>query len=593
MPAYYRSALGGFLDEAAPKILWNLAQANASARFPIAPQAIEAWNIQLPVLRNGFSRLIAGHAAATTWGILLEYPIPMIGKRIDAVLLAHDAIFVIETKTGLSPSSAARQVDDYALNLACFHEYSLGKKIVPLVVSGSHVSPSSSKTQFDHLIESCRCVGTAEFGSLLKQLCKEYVDEDEPGIDPAEWDSGRFKPIPPIIDAAVALYSGMDVFEIGHACAAREDLDKTTNALVGAVLESQAALQKTVCFTTGVPGAGKTLVGLNAVHRPEVKNDSLFLSGNGPLVRVLQEALLRDVIEREPRKTKRQAKLEIQAFIHNVHRFTEEYYGDSKKEPKHRVVVFDEAQRAWDAAQNKRKGRPSISEPEMILEVMDRHKDWAVIVALVGNGQEIHRGEAGLAEWGRALARFPHWKVCASPLVLRTDVPLTLRLFETSDITPRKLSMLDALHLKVSTRAIRAQRISDWVDAVLGGRQSEAAAIASSLGTRPVITRDINMARAWLNENRRGRTRAGLAASARAARLRASDPGSASQPRRSGAPCRGMQPRPWSGHRGHERPRRARPPGRPPSKGGCGWLRSRWRRQARAPSTNTPRHRHR
>jgi len=521
MPAYYRSKLGAFLDEPSATILWNLAQANASARFPISPQAIEAWNIQLPVLRDGFSQLLAMHPAGRNWELLLEYPIPIIGKRIDAVLLAHNVIFVIETKTGMSPSSAARQVDDYALNLACFHEHSRGRTVVPLVVSSSRVLSSTSRTDFDNLIEKCTCAAMSEFGPVLKQLCAEYVDQDGAAIDAAEWDRGRFKPIPPIVDAAVALYSGMDVFEIGHACAAREDLDKTTHTLIQSVLEARASGRKTICFTTGVPGAGKTLVGLNTVHRPEIKDDSLFLSGNGPLVRVIQEALVRDVVEREQRKTKQQAKMEVQAFIHNVHRFAEEYYGDNKREPKQKVIIFDEAQRAWDAKQNMRKGRPNVSEPEMMLEIIDRHTDWGVIIALVGNGQEIHRGEAGLAEWGRALGRFPHWTVCGSPLVLSDDVAVTFRLFETTATRPKVICMLDALHLKVSTRSIRAQRISDWVDAVLGGRQEEAAEIADMLDAKPVITRNLTTTRTWLNANRRGHTRAGLVASARAARLRA------------------------------------------------------------------------
>jgi hypothetical protein len=514
MPAYYRSSLRKFLDESAATILWNLAKANASARFPISPQAIEAWNIQLPALREGFSQLVAAKPAAANWEVLLEYPIPIVGKRIDSVLLAHNVIFVIETKTGVSPSSAARQVDDYALNLACFHEHSRGRKILPLVVANSDVSPDSSQTDFDTLIEKCRCGTTGEFGSLLKQLCSEYVDEDkEAPIDVVKWDFGRFKPIPPIIDAAVALYSGMDVFEIGHACAAREDLGKTTNILIRSILESRTGLKKTICFTTGVPGAGKTLVGLNTVHQWEAENDSLFLSGNGPLVRVIQEALVRDVIERKPGKTRYQAKMEVQAFIHNVHRFAEEYYGDSEREPVQRIVVFDEAQRAWDAEQNRRKGRPHVSEPEMMLEIMDRHPDWAVIIALVGNGQEIPRGEAGLAEWGRALARFPHWNVYTSPLVLQDDVSPSLRLFGTSSTRPGGIFLEDALHLKVSTRSVRAQGISDWVNAVLRGSQRDAMAIAKMLDARPTITRDLRTTKAWLNANRRGRTRAGLVAS--------------------------------------------------------------------------------
>ena len=146
MPAYYRSDLGAFLDRNSSEILWTLAQANASARFPILPQSIDAWDVQLPFLRDGFSELVGARPEALNWGILLEYPIPIVGKRIDAVLLAHDAIFVIETKTGVSPSSAARQVDDYALNLACFHERSYGKKIVPIVVANSYVASNSSRT---------------------------------------------------------------------------------------------------------------------------------------------------------------------------------------------------------------------------------------------------------------------------------------------------------------------------------------------------------------------------------------------------------------------------------------------------------------
>jgi hypothetical protein len=235
---------------------------------------------------------------------------------------------------------------------------------------------------------------------------------------------------------------------------------------------------KKLSFTTGVPGAGKTLVGLNTVHRPEIKNFSAFLSGNGPLVKVIQEALIRDVVQRSrldnQRVTRRQAELEVRTFVHNVHRFADQYYGEGRREPAQNVVVFDEAQRAWDAEQNKRAERPHVSEPEMMLEVMDRRSDWAVLIGLIGGGQEINRGEAGLAEWGRALARFPQWRVYASPTVLRPDSPIGFRLFETASSHPERVVKVDALHLSVSTRSIRAQRISDWVDAVLSGRADTA-----------------------------------------------------------------------------------------------------------------------
>jgi hypothetical protein len=360
---------------------------------------------------------------------------------------------------------------------------------------------------------------------VLERLCNQCVDLNASQIQISDWDTGRFKPIPPIIDAAVALYSGMDVFEIGHACAAREDLHKTTNALVQAVVEARTSGHKIICFATGVPGAGKTLVGLNTVHRPEIKDLSLFLSGNGALVKVIQEALVRDVVGRarreERRMPRRQAELEVQAFVYNVHRFADQYYGGGLREPVQRVIVFDEAQRAWDAEQNQRAERACVSEPEMMLEVMDRHEGWAVIIALIGGGQEIHRGEAGLAEWGRALARFPQWKIRASPFVLAADGADGFRLFEGGDPHPQRTEPIDELHLKVCTRSIRAQRISDWVDAVLRGDSSDAEVIGNDIDARPFITRNLNRAREWLRANRRGRTRAGLVASASATRLRA------------------------------------------------------------------------
>ena len=513
-----------FVTESSASILGKLTQANAVERFPLTPQAIKAWDAQLPPVKAGISELLNACREAKDWHILLEYPIPMVGKRIDAVLLAHNLIIVIETKTGGWPTSAARQVDDYALNLACFHEPSAKKTIVPLVVADAPVAANSARTEFDSLIESCRLASTSELGAVLASICQRYVRVDELRIDFEKWNRGRFRPIPPFIDAAVALYSGMNVFEIGHACAAREDLEKTTEALVQIVLDAKSRGQRVICFATGVPGAGKTLVGLNTVHRAEIKDFSAFLSGNGPLVKVIQEALVRDVVSRSGlerrRVTRRQAELEVQAFVHNVHRFADQYYGDERREPAQNVIVFDEAQRAWDAEQNKRAGRAHVSEPEMMLEVMDRHSDWAVVVGLIGGGQEIHRGEAGLAEWGRALARFPRWKICASPNALRPDSAAGFRLFEAADPHPHRIVPVEALHLNVCTRSIRAQRISEWVDAVLFGRGSEAATIAHSIDAKPVITRNLSAARAWLNANRRGRTRSGLVASASAARLR-------------------------------------------------------------------------
>jgi hypothetical protein len=258
------------------------------------------------------------------------------------------------------------------------------------------------------------------------------------------------------------------------------------------------------------------------VHRREIKDFSSFLSGNGPLVKVIQEALVRDVVMREG-ISRQDAQMKVQAFVHNVHRFADQYYGEGKQQPIQKVIVFDEAQRAWDKDENERSGRSRSSEPEMMLEVMDRHSDWAVIIALIGGGQEINRGEAGLAEWGRALAHFPHWQIYASPYVLTRDNAFDgFRLFETaSDPYPERIFESAALHLNVCTRSIRATQISDWVNLVLSGQSSEAAQIASTFDAKPIVTRSLEAAKIWLATNRRGRTRSGLVASSSAVRLRA------------------------------------------------------------------------
>ncbi len=523
MPAYYSRSLSDFLSDSSSTIIGELAQANSASRFPLSPEAIDAWRDQLPALTSAMRALTENYPSASQWQILMEYPIPMAGKRIDAVLLAHDVVIVIETKTGSSRTSAVRQVEDYAINLACFHESSSNRVIIPIVITAGVVGAQRDVTAFDRLIEACRVYGTDNAPEGLVATCKEYVHPQNPAIDPAAWDNGRFRPVPPIIDAAVALYSDMNVFEIGHSCSAREDLDVTTETIVRAVEGARAKSEKIICFVTGVPGAGKTLVGLNAVHRPEIRQVGSFLSGNGPLVTVIQEALVRDATRRKPgedRTNRRDAELEVRAFIHNVHQFADEYYREDQKCPVQKVIFFDEAQRAWDAEQNGRAKRPQVSEPEMMLEVMDRHKDWSVIVALVGGGQEINRGEAGLSEWGRALLRFPHWRVLASPYVLSESVGPEFRLFEAAP-TGMDVQSNEQLHLRIATRSIRAQKISDWVDAILSGRGGVAAEVAVNLPVKPAITRSLSAARIWLEANRRGTTRSGLTASAYAARLRA------------------------------------------------------------------------
>ena len=210
----------------------------------------------------------------------------------------HDVIVAIETKTGLSATTAERQVDDYAINLACFHEPSAKRTVVPMVISDGHVASAGARPFADDVVRPCRRANTNGVGEVLIRIASEECHFGSPPIDPAAWDAGIFHPIPPIIDAAVRLYSDNEVFEIGHASAAREDLDKATNRLTTIVRRANETNEKAICLITGVPGSGKTLVGLNAVHHPDIRETASFLSGNGPLVKILREALIRDDVRR-------------------------------------------------------------------------------------------------------------------------------------------------------------------------------------------------------------------------------------------------------------------------------------------------------
>jgi hypothetical protein len=524
VPAYYRAPLSKFVSDPASSIIGDLSVQNGRARFPLVPEAVEAWRLQFPALVSGCNQLISAVPEAATFEILLEYPIPRVGKRIDAVLLMHDVIVAIETKTGFSATTAERQVDDYAINLACFHEPSAKRTIIPLVVSDGHVASAGARPFADDVIRACRRATTEAVGEALINIARDECQLASPCIDSAAWDEGIFRPIPPIIDAAVRLYSDNEVFEIGHASAAREDLDKATNSLTKIVRDARDANNKAVCFITGVPGSGKTLVGLNAVHHKDLRDSASFLSGNGPLVKILREALIRDDIRRPrasgARKTRRAAETAVQAFIQSVHRFADVHYKDHAPTPEQRVLVFDEAQRAWDAKQNQRKKRPGVSEAYMMMDVMNRHGGWTVLVCLVGGGQEINSGEAGLSEWGVALKNFEDWKVYASPEVLNDKSGGPFSLFKEEDVRPSRITMVEDFHLRVCNRSIRSSQIATWVDAVLGGDSLSAKSTASETSHPPILSRDLSMVRQWLREKRRGLTRAGLVASSGSARLR-------------------------------------------------------------------------
>lgn len=342
-------------------------------------------------------------------------------------------------------------------------------------------------------------------------------------IDPFRWDHGEYSPTPTIVEAARILYQGQNVSEITRCHAGAENLTRTSSAIMRAIEQARREERKLICFVTGVPGSGKTLAGLNIVHNRGLHEGSIgvFLSGNGPLVKVLTEALARDNSARTTSAIA-ESRRQVSTFIQNVHRFIDAHY-TSTSPPPDRVVVFDEAQRAWNRDQSLRKFNRNASEPEIMLSIMNRHRGYAVIVALVGAGQEINTGEAGLREWGRALAdQFRDWTVFVSPFgVANAAGEDTDSLFPTR---PDGICICndDALHLDVSLRSYKAQAVSDFVEHVLSLKAEKARSMLSSCdGFSIVMTRDLHKARSWLKSRQRGSRRIGLVASSSGRRLRA------------------------------------------------------------------------
>ncbi len=525
MPAFYRRTLPGFLSDHEDEIVGRLTSGAANAGFFQQLQTqTTAWQVQISLLKVAVLRLVSELETAT-WQVLLEYPIPRRGKRIDAVLVAGSVLLVLEFKCGVREygRDAIAQVEDYCLDLSDFHKESSGRPLVPVVIATHAIEAPAPIEASAELVKPTWLANACDLPAKLVACVQRYRIVETDHLDASRWDESDYTPTPTIIEAAQALYAGQNVREISRCHSGIENLTRTTEAIIAAIEDARLNRRKRICFVTGVPGAGKTLAGLNIVHNRKLHEGDLgvFLSGNGPLVRVLTEALARDAAARLG-QTRQQSRRRVSTFIQNVHHFIDEYFGDPTKVPVDKVVVFDEAQRAWDAVQSERKFKRAFSEPEILLEVMDRHSDWSVIVALVGSGQEINRGEAGLSEWGRAVSnRFSHWSVFVSPDLKAGTHSTGPCLFPEApdDI---EISEHEELHLSVNLRSYKAEVLSDFVDAMLRLEPERARILAARLGDFPlVLTRDFSRARDWLRKHQRGHRRVGLIASSGARRLRA------------------------------------------------------------------------
>lgn len=523
--AYYSESIHHFVSENPREILGFLTQAS---EFSVEQTQTDAWLEEITVLQSAL------HTYEGT--IYFEYSIPRMGRRIDVVLLIGAVIFVLEFKVGEDEftSEAVDQVVDYALDLRNFHEPSHDCDITPILIAtkAAHIACDLNLARIDNRLFQPVKANPCFLGILIQKVLDGTVGEN---IDGAAWQGGRYRPTPTIIEAALALYGGHSVAEISRSDASAMNLSQTSDAICSIIETSRRESQKAICFVTGVPGAGKTLVGLNiATSHIDKESElySVFLSGNGPLVAVLREALARDQVrrarERGKHVKKNEAMNKVKAFIQNVHNFRDEALRDANRPPIEHVAIFDEAQRAWTLDQTSnfmlRKKRISDfnqSEPEYLMSCLNRHQDWALVVCLVGGGQEINTGEAGITEWVNSLVRsFPDWHVYISPHLNDSEYAAGEALRKLRSCP--NVAYDPCLHLGVSMRSFRTENVSLMVKQILDLDVQQARATLGEVRAKYpiVITRDLAKAKAWLKERALGTERYGIVVSSQAERLK-------------------------------------------------------------------------
>lgn len=511
--AYYQNTVSAFLFDNTEFILGKITKAN---RFELTLEQRNTWVYEILLLKQAMENLIGGT-------VMFEYTIPRVGNRIDNVLLYNGVIYLLEFKVGSSVYSreSINQVLDYALDLKNFHKESHHRDIVSILIA-TKAPPVVNKIHRaeDGVYEPILC-NEENLGETLARLTSSISDND---LDPTAWYDSVYMPTPTIIEAAQALYQGHTVEEISRSDASAYNLTETTETINRIVEDCKQHNKKAICFITGVPGAGKTLAGLNIAnkrHSFDENEHAVFLSGNQPLVSVLQEALARDDVARSgPVIRKAEAQRKAKAFIQIIHHFRDDAISTTKP-PYNKIAIYDEAQRAWDEpalvnfmARKKGVQNFSMSEPEFLISIMDRHQDWSVIVCLIGGGQEINTGEAGILEWFRAIKKgYPNWSVYLSPKM--TDIEYTRGESLKQEIYGLNYAFVDQMHLGVSLRSFRSEKLAAFVKELLDENMERAACLYKDI--RPsyplVLTRDLDTAKRWVKARARGTERYGLIAS--------------------------------------------------------------------------------
>ena len=515
--AYYCNSIPGFIRDTSSSIVGQLVQ----HAFEINKDQSDAWENQIHQLQERLN------ACGMVGDIIFEYDIVRLGKRIDVVLLIRHMVFSLEFKNGKEIFTAqdAQQAEDYAVDIKNFHKESENLYVCPILIATDapkYKKPQSIGCYPDKQIHLQR-ENIETFIPKVAELTELYGSDEE--IDFQQWFNSPYHPTPTIIAAAVEAYTTHDISEIANSEAGQSDIDACEAEIENVIKYAKENKKKCVCFVTGVPGAGKTLVGLDVVAKNLHKGDeslSVYLSGNGPLVEVLREALKKSV--REKKQLNRTTEAAINALIQSSFAFKKDN-ARIQSPTAERILIFDEAQRVWNEQKmaSKHKGDPdlSISEPKLLYRIMDRHMDWAVMICLVGLGQDIYDGEVGINEWFRCgIEEFTEWELFYSPDIFTQteDKDIDVAMIQSC---PRCHARIP-LHLKTSIRSFRADKQCQFVDNLLNNNPEEAKQIYNEIAAKyPIyLTRDYSKAKAWVRSQVRGSQRCGVLACSSAQRLK-------------------------------------------------------------------------
>ena len=517
--SYYSNDIQSFLNQDNYSIFGEI---TTNDQFSAEDLQKNTWNREIEILKRELSQFLDGY-------IIFEYTIPRIGNRIDNIVIYKGIIFLLEFKVGEKKyhSYAIEQVTDYAFDLSCFHKESHNRLLVPILISTkAHSVKQEIRISKDNVLETI-CCNEYEIAKYITEVSLKFIQDE---IIPDDWINSLYMPTPTIIEAAQALYLGHNVEDISRNDASAKNLNQTTKAINKIIDYSKAHNRKSICFITGVPGAGKTLAGLNiAVERQKIAEDehAVFLSGNGPLVDVLQEALARDDAKRN-HISRKEASRKVKEFIQIIHHFRDDAISVDTP-PVEKVAIFDEAQRAWDEQNltdfmKKKKHIEdfNMSEPEFLISILNRHNDWATIICLIGGGQEINKGEsAGIYGWFDSLRNnYPNWDIYVSDKITDDEYSKGHNFAEMTK--NMNVNIIEDLHLAVSLRSFRSENVSNFVKALLDVDIDTAKRFYEQFNNDyPVfVTRNLREAKLWVKSQAKGSQRYGLTASSGAKRLR-------------------------------------------------------------------------